>query len=453
VWRLSEEPFWKVRHLTDVRLRASRGTAGNTPSFTAQYETYSCSQSGCSLGQAGNSKLKPETTTETEVGVDFTLFDRAGIEVTYSSRDTKNQILNAPTQAALGFSNQWQNAGTLENKTWELSVNVPIIQRRDLSWGVRFTYDRTRTVISELLVPPFTHGSTSQATTTIFLAQQGERYGTFYGRRFLRSCGEMPVMVGGTDFRTLCGGPGSQFQINSDGYVVWTGGFGLDEGITRNLWGTQLTSANAPWGRPIYWGMPFSIRDTTCLATPNASCPAMNLPLGNSLPDYSFSVQTNVTFRRLSVFVLFQGVMGREVWNQGRHWAHLDFLSRDIDQGGRSVGEAKPIGYYWRGAPPDAAGLGGFYDALAPTSHFVENSSYGKLRELALSYNFGPIGGVGNWTASLVGRNLFTITDYTGFDPEVGGGGGVANSALINAVDAFNFTNTRSLTFGLSTSF
>ena len=68
----------------------------------------------------------------------------------------------------------------------------------------------------------------------------------------------------------------------------------------------------------------------------------------------------------------------------------------------------------------------------------------------------------GDWTVSVVGRNLKTWTKYTGFDPEVGfgavsgAGGSGANSsgsAVINAVDAFTFPNTRTWTFSLQTSF
>jgi hypothetical protein len=114
---------------------------------------------------------------------------------------------------------------------------------------------------------------------------------------------------------------------------------------------------------------------------------------------------------------------------------------------------AKPIGYYWRAGSPDNVGIGGFYDILGPTNYTVESTSYAKLRELSMAYNVGPVSGVGNWTVSLIGRNLFTITNYQGFDPEVGQAGGIANSAAINAVDAFGFPNTRSFTFALSTSF
>jgi Outer membrane cobalamin receptor protein len=62
VWRVSQEPWYNLPVLTDFRLRASHGTAGSTPRFSAQYETYNCGTAGCSLGQAGNKNLKPETT-------------------------------------------------------------------------------------------------------------------------------------------------------------------------------------------------------------------------------------------------------------------------------------------------------------------------------------------------------------------------------------------------------
>jgi hypothetical protein len=202
------------------------------------------------------------------------------------------------------------------------------------------------------------------------------------------------------------------------------------------------------------WGMPIILRDPGCDTLPSATCAPLQSRLGNALPDWQFSVSSNLQVGRFTVFGLLQGVMGREVFNEGRHWSHLDFVTSDVDQGGKSVETAKPVGYYWRAPAADGfSGMGGFYDVLAANSHFVEDASYAKLRELMVSYNIGPVGGVGNWTVSVLGRNLFTITNYQGFDPEVGNGAGIANSAAVNAVDAFQFPNTRSLTFALSTSF
>jgi hypothetical protein len=147
-------------------------------------------------------------------------------------------------------------------------------------------------------------------------------------------------------------------------------------------------------------------------------------------------------------------VMGRDIWNQGRHWSYFDLINADVDQRGKSVADALPIGYYWRSAPPEhSAGIGGMYHTLKPTNITVENSSYAKLRELSLTYHVGRIGGIGSWDVSLIGRNVFTITKYRGFDPEVGIQGYSSGSGTINAIDAYTFPNQRTLTVALSTSF
>ncbi|MEA3246241.1 MAG: SusC/RagA family TonB-linked outer membrane protein, partial [Gemmatimonadota bacterium] len=227
VWRLSEEPWFHVPKVSDVRFRVSRGTAGNTPRFDAQYETYSCSASGCSLGQAGNSKLKPETTTEVEAGFDLTLFDRVGLEITNARSTTRDQILNVPTPASLGFSNQWQNAGTMTNNTWELSASLPVITRRDMQWSMRASWDATRTYITELNIPEyFTSGGGGGGDGSLFLItadrtkQDGvpkNRYGSMWGRKFYKACSEMPQSL-----QSQCG-DGQAYQVNGQGWVVWVG--------------------------------------------------------------------------------------------------------------------------------------------------------------------------------------------------------------------------------------
>jgi hypothetical protein len=311
-------------------------------------------------------------------------------------------------------------------------------------------WDRNRSVISQLDVPPFSYGAPLQATATIFEARAGERVGTFYGRKFAQSCGELPA-----PYAADCGGPTSSFQANDEGWIVWVGaGNNPGMGITNNLWETQLPGANAPWGVALNWGMPITIRRQECATAPFSGCGADRLPLGNALPDFRFSVSQNFQWKRLTVYALLDASIGQDVWNQGFHWAHLDFLSEDVDQFGKSVETAKPIGYYYRSAPPDnSAGLGGFYSILEPSNFMVEDASYAKMRELLVSYHLGPMSGVGDWSISLVGRNLFTITGYRGFDPEVGITGGEANSSAINAIDAFTFPNTRTFTFGVSTTF
>jgi TonB-linked SusC/RagA family outer membrane protein len=450
-WRVSQEPFWPIKDfMNEFKLRASRGSAGGRPNFYAQYETFGVSSGGISLNTLGNKFLEPEVTTETELGADVEIMRRLGLTITHAQSTTEKQILPVPVPAYFGFGTQWKNAGTLENKTWELSLNVPVITRRNLSWSWRFSYDQTRTTITRLDVPPFTFGvGYQQAAGAIFMAHEGEAYGTFYGHYFLRKCSELPPA-----FQSQCGGQGMAFQQNDQGFLVWTGGLDPSQGITSNAYEAQLPGSQAPWGVALNWGMLITLKDTSCIADPRFDCPAMNVPIGQALPKWNFSVTQNFQWRRLSVYALFQGSVGRRVWNEGRQWSYLDFITSDVDQANRTPESAKPIGYYFRGAPPTHSnGIGGFYDALAPNSYFVEDASYGKLRELSVSYNVGPIGGWGNWTASLIGRNLFTVTGYHGFDPEVGDAGSTTGSAVINALDAFQFPNTRSLTFALTTSF
>ena len=132
----------------------------------------------------------------------------------------------------------------------------------------------------------------------------------------------------------------------------------------------QLPAAQSPWGVAVNWGMLMTLKDTTCLPVDAAhpsyrggrfDCPAANVPIGHALPRWNFSVTQNFQWRRLSVYALFQGTIGRDVWNEARQWSTFDFITKDLDQVGRTVQEAKPIGYYFRGAPPThSAGIGGF---------------------------------------------------------------------------------------------
>lgn len=467
-YRLSQESWWPFRDmLNEFKLRASYGTAGGRPRWSAQYETFDILAGGSlQFGQLGNAHLRPETNVENEFGADVEMFRRIGITVTYSHSQTRDQILNVPRPAVTGFGSQWQNAGTLDNKTWELSVNVPVVRRRDLSWSMRFNYDRTRTVISQLDIAPYYDGPPTQGAGSMLKIAEGERYGTMYGFAVLRGYGDCALMP--ASFQSQCG-EGKAFQVNNEGYLVWVGeGNSLTDGLDRNLWTATLPACRnhdtravipcagnrpgivvdttAPWGAPLGWGMLIARRDSTGSR--------MNVPIGNALPDFRFSVSQNFQFRRLTVYALVEAVIGRDVWNEGRHWSYMDFINRDMDQRGLDPGQAKPIGYYYRIGPPDhGSGIGGLYQTLAPYNAMIEDASFAKLRELSLTYRVGRVGGFGNWDVSLIGRNLFTITGYSGFDPEVGFAGGNANSSTINAVDAYVFPNTRSFTLALSTSF
>jgi TonB-linked SusC/RagA family outer membrane protein len=466
-WRVSDEPWWFLpTAFNELKLRGSVGTAGGRPSFAAQYETFTIGAGGSLSSQTlGNRNLRPEYVIETEYGIDGELFSRFGYTVNYARSISSNQILPVPPSFSSGYTNQWINAGTLENKTWEASINVPIIRQRNMNWSTRFNYDRNRAYVTQLNVPEFFLGTNQQGAGALYKIAVGERYGNFYGRKFVTSCGELPA-----EYQGQCGS-GRAFQKDDRGFIVWVGeGNTLAEGITKNLWQAGLAGCRnattgamintqgiaacqasggtvmAPWGAHTNWGMPMVIRGDDGVAS--------QVLLGNALPDYRLSVSQTFNYKKLFLYGLLDGSYGRRVFNEGRHWSLGDFMTQEIDQLGKTVENAKPTGYYWRVGPAEGgAGVGGLYDVLGPSSSTVEDASYMKIREVSVAYNVGAVRGIGDWTFTVIGRNLHTFTKYQGFDPEVGFGGGGTGSAQLNALDAYTFPNLRTFTVSLNTRF
>lgn len=461
-WRLSDEAWWPAKEaVNDFKLRASYGTAGGRPRFSAQYETFTIGTGGAVTAQAlGNKDLRPEYTTEQEYGLDAELFGKYGLNVTYAYSSTKDQIMQVPPSVSSGFASQWKNAGTLDNHTWEVSVNIPVVTTNNLTWTSRVGWDQTYSFITELGIPEFFQTTESSR----FRFAKGERIGTVWGRYFVTQCSQLPA-----EFAADCGA-GKSYQKNSQGLIVWTGaGNTVKDGITKNLWqavnpgclrngaATGTTgvpncklaggTVNAPWGIPEYsWGMPIVLRDSTGNAVLQR--------LGNTLPKHRINMSHNISYKKFNLYGLIDMSLGTSIFNEERHWSLGDFQTREQDQAGKSVGDAKPLGYYWRTTAPDnSAGIGGLYDILGSNNITTEDGAYTKLRELSIGYQLGRVFGIGDVNLSLVGRNLLTITNFSGWDPEVGVAGTNLNSSAITAVAAYQYPQMRTFTFTIGSRF
>ena len=452
-WIVSREPWWAPKEAVSLlKLRASRGSTGQRPRFSAQYETFTIGTGGTlNPATTGNKNLKPEINTETELGADLELFNKYGLNVSYAQAVIDGQILPVQAPTATGFQRQWQNAGEITNKTWEATLTVPMITRRNLTWTSRLIWDQTKSQITRLDVPEFVGTITPGPTNTfdIFKFRQGEKLGTVYGFDYVKNCRQLPG-----SFASQCSmsstDAAAAYRPNSDGYIVWVGaGNQLNEGITKNLWRARTGLGNGPWGNNTNWGMPITLRDSTS----NIAF----VPLGNGLPKFHWGLSQTVDFKRFNAFGLLDSYMGQKLWNIAYHWSLGDFQSDIEDQTGKSVEEARPLGYYWRRGPSASpggnAGVGGLYDALNPSSFSFEDASYIKLRELSLSYRVGAVGGRGDWKLGVVGRNLHTWTSFRGFDPEGGNTSGPLNSSALTPVTGYRFPNLRTFTLSLSSSF
>ncbi len=431
-WRLGEEPWFNLPAVDELKLRYAYGTAGSRPNFEAQYETFSVSGGSVTPVTLGNSKLKPEFSAEHEVGVDASFLNgRFVFGLTHANTTTKDQILRVPLPAYTGYALQWQNAGTIQSKTWEASLEARLVQTENLSWHVRLLYDRTRSVITELNRPPFQYGVPGQNLGNVFYAREGEEVGTFYGTKAATSCADLPT---GFD----C----SEFAVNDDGLLVWVG----DGSLSDNRWGED--SGLISNGSPVMWGTVVAGQCTD----PSTGERTYTCPVGNSMPDYSIGFSSTLNWGGLSIYGLLDAVQGFSVYNQPLQWAIFAETAGLYDQTG-PLSEQKPMGY--------TAAMYGHLGGLMPSSLFTEDGSFVKLREVAVRYRVNQaqltsipgLGRLSGVTLSLTGRNLYTWTDYRGYDPEVGKSGGDTGSSALARVEGFQYPNFRTWTLGLELNF
>jgi len=428
-WRLSQEDFFNVPGIDEIKLRYALGTAGGRPRFSAQYETYNVSGGIISPVTLGNKNLKPEFSTEHEAGVDMSLFNsKMTAALTYAFNTTKDQILPVPQPSYTGFQTQWRNAGTVESKTWEATLDFRLLERQDFSWSAKVLYDQTRSTISELTEPPFVYGVGGQGLGNVFYAREGEKVGTFYGGIMARSCGDLPEGMS-------CDG----FQVNDDGFLVWTGSNSFD----NPSWGSD---GPAVGGGTVKWGTPFRGYCTDRTTGEETA----NCAVGNTMPNYNLGLATTLGYKGFSLYALLNRSAGFDVYNQPLQWGFFKRMSGYYDQDASlPENQKKPLGYYdaWYSA------TGG----LAPNDEFVEDGSFTKLREISVSYRLrqAQLGGVPGLSAfdgigiSVTGRNLYTWTNYRGYDPEVGKTGGDTGSAAIARVDGYTYPNFRTWTVAL----
>lgn len=428
-YRLSEERWWPFSGaLNEFKLRASRGTAGSRPNFFAQYETYDVDEGQVSKATLGNKLLKPELATETEVGIDLIALGRLSLGVTYAKSVVEDQILRVPLRGYFGFEDQWKNAGTLDSKTWELSLEASILDRPNLSWRASLVADRTRQVITNLSVPSFLQNG-------IYLIGPGERLGNMYGHRWATSCSDIFSPTAG--FGASCG----QFAVNDDGYLVPVGtGNTWTDGIDKNLYGSSVTIDGVRYA----WGLPFYAQEARRNPQTGQVDTTNFLPIGNTFPDFNVGFGNTVTYKGFTLYALFDVQIGGDIYNNTRQWPHREHNAWETDQSGKPENQKKPIDYFTR-----------LYDVNAENSHFVEDGSFVKFRELQLRYAFdvpsGTFGGlVRRVGLSLIGRNLFTWTRYTGYDPEVVIGPG---EPVWKRYDGFDYPNFRSITGSITLEF
>lgn len=421
-YRLTEDI--NLKFIQELKLRASIGASGIRPTFEQRFETFELINGALSKNTLGNNQLQPAQSTETEIGADAIFGKAFTLEFNYSQITTDHQILFVPLSGAAGYKGQWRNAGSLEAKVLEGGLNIDFkklfkIGSKDFHWDLFTTFDQVKQTVSQFDVASYTTGPGIQASN-IFLVEEGQPFGTMVGEVFATSLDQLQDQEGIN--------PGD-YTINTVGYVV------------------RKDQLGTPDERP------YKLLD--------AGGNPLIMPIGDINPDFRMGFAHTIGFKGLQLYALVDWKKGGDVYNLTKQWLYRDARHGDVSQ------------------YPDVAGGfftgDGLYNGLVANNHFVEDGSFVMLREASLSYTFN--GGlfhnfVKSLQVSLIGRNLMTWTDYSGFHPDVASAPRDENTLSnryvngrgsdlrtpngdpsVFAVDAFNYPIPRTFTFSLQLTF
>lgn len=394
-YRISQDI--EIPGFQELKIRAAYGTSGLRPSFGMKDETYNLHQGVATSLTIGNKDLKPARANELEVGLEASFLNMFRFETTYSNSIVSDQYLLAPLLVpAGGVPGQWRNVAEIESKTIEATLNANFIHTDDFSWDMTLTFDRTRQKITDLQIPDQTTGPRNA-----FKISQGEVYGSFYGVDFVRTLDQMQQQLAvGDDI--------GNYSVNRDGVVVRTADIG-----TKNE-------------------KPFVVLDENGAEK--------ELEIGDTNPNFRMGLNTTFRYKNLSAYMLWAWKNGGDIYNGTAQYLVRDGRHPMMDQIHTRPENKKTVDYYQA-----------LYDAQALNGFWVEDASYVKLQEASLYYTIGKksLGMASKHLEQikigLLGRNLLTFTDYSGYDPEAGYNGFV--------FDNFGYPNFRSYTMSIEFKF
>ena len=407
-YRLSED--FHIKGVDELKLRASYGTAGLRPVWDAQYEEFAIVAGSPTKVTLGNPNLKPAFSKELEYGFNLSFLHDFTLEYSYSDKKTSDQILNVPVSSATGYQNRWTNAGTLAGQTHELALGAVLLSKKDAFWRVNLAADRTRQKITELGVAPFLVGpngvnGTGDGNTRIFRIAPGEAFGIIYGAKWIRTADQLATTINAKGLP----GTTADYVQNEEGYYVSK---------------TAYHTVNEK---------PLKFADST----------GTLFNIGDVNPDFTLNGSTSFQWKSFSMSGVLQWSKGGHIYNYTRQWPFNEERDPVYDQRGKPQAAKKPAPYYQT-----------FYNNFDTSDYFVEDGGYVKLRELSVYWQLPKaftqairLSDFNTARIGIVGRNLWTNTKYSGYDPDVSGPGG--GNPFAYRVDYFTYPQYRTVTFVL----
>lgn len=406
--RPSQLAFWNSLRsvIPEFKIRAAYGEAGIQPGAFDRIQTFDVGNIGSNSFllpkvQQNNPDLSIQVSREFEVGTDFGLQVSKGnwlkainTSFTYWTRNSDDVIRRLETAPSGGSIDILTNAINLEANGIQASLNVLVFENKNMSWNFITNFSRGITKVAKINNGKDIVLGGSGAGG--FVLREGENVGTFFGFKALSSV--------------------NQTRTDGTRYIeaAQTGNYEVVNGVVVET------------------------------ATQTVQFTDEQTKLGDSNPDFNMSFINSFSFKNyLTLSFQIDWVKGNDIYNQTRQWLYRDLVHGDNTQPVTIGGRTGAFARYYTSQ----------YNTNQPNGQFVEDGSFARLRDISLSFDFAKFFKMKSFSTlrlTLSGRNLFTITDYSGLDPEASA---FVNNPAQRGLDLYAFPNFRTYSVGLTAGF
>jgi TonB-linked SusC/RagA family outer membrane protein len=431
-WRLDQEDFMhSMSSVSELKLRAGWGQTGidglslgnyswQVPVLANQtnypFNNVIGNANGSYYNRLSNLNLEWEVTDQVNVGLDLGLWrNKFTMTAEYFRRTTDNLIINIPIPPSYGFGNGGNvptNAAAMRNTGFEFQLGY---HKRDgdFKWDVSgiFTVIRNKVTRLNLETASFPAGADADfGNGAITNTLVGHAIQSFYG--YITD----GIFQNATE---VTNGPIQVVGVTAPGDI-------------------RFKDISGPDGKP---DGRITDLDRTFI--------------GSYLPKFSYSLNYTATYKNLDASIFFQGVQGNKIFNAER--VIVEGMIRLFNSGTQVLNAWTP----GSGEQEMPRAIGGDPNGNSRVStRWIEDGSYLRLKNIIIGYNFGA-GKLQSWTKGVIQRfriyvssqNLFTITKYKGWDPEIGAVNTKPNRQLTTGIDYGQYPSARSFQVGLQVGF
>ncbi len=452
-WRISEEAFMENMkgYVQNLKLRAGYGVAGNNKIDNNMYATtYGSGHYGISGNDyityvpettLGNGKLKWEKTKTVNVGLDLSVLNsRVNLGIDWYNNESANLLIKNKIPTSTGYSNQYQNIGSIRNRGVEIVLNSTNIRTKDFTWSMDFNMAFNRSKVLDIYGDSETDNFIQDYESRMgFKIQKDKPLGQFYGLIY-------DGIYTTDDFTQQADG---SYSLNSG--VPYLKGSNRDNVKPGDAKYKPTAGETDDDGNPVW-----SVNDRTVI--------------GNAAPKFTGGWNNTFTYKGFDLTIFMNFVVGNDVFNMstqrfiGPYLPNQNTIAKmanrftliDPQTGKESSDLARLAalnsGQYSKNIMWNISGNN--KTAISDHSgYYLEDGSYLRLNTITLGYTLPKKmlkqAHISNARVYFTLNNIHTFTNYEGYDPEVS----ASSDALTPGIDNSSYPRAKSWVVGVNLTF